>query len=140
MGPRLALIRAIERARLRAGRVRADLNDRRDRTVAPIDDSLATCFVVGCGNSGTTLLAARLGNHPAIHVLPTETTVLRPRRRLRDARGRLAGWMAAARADGASVLVEKTPKHIHDIARLRRLVPVARVIVVQRNPSTPACR
>lgn len=134
MDAHLALVRAIERGRLRSGRARADLNDWRDRAVPPIDDDLCTCFVVGCGNSGTTLVAARLGNHPVIHVLPTETTVLRPRRRLGQARERLAGWMAVARDGGASVLVEKTPKHIHDIARIRRLVPEARVIVVQRNP------
>jgi len=134
MSPRLAIEDLIGRARLRAGRWRAALDDWRDAGVPPIADAMPACFVVGCGNSGTTLVAARLGNHPAIHVLPTETTVLRPRRRLGRARERLTGWMAAARAAGASVLVEKTPKHIHDIARIRRLLPEARVIVVQRNP------
>jgi hypothetical protein len=134
MPPRLAIERLVGRTRLRAGRLRAAFNDWRDGDVPPITDPMVTCFVVGCGNSGTTLVAARLGNHPAIHVLPTETTVLRPRRRLGQARRRLTGWIAAARAAGAAVLVEKTPKHIHDTARIRRLLPEARLVIVQRSP------
>jgi hypothetical protein len=42
--------------------------------------------------------------------------------------------MAQARAAGARVLLEKTPKHVHAAARIRRLLPEARMIVVLRNP------
>lgn len=110
------------------------LNEWLDRNVAPIEAPLATGFVVGCGNSGTTLVAARLGNHPQVFVIPHETGLFRPSRRLGRARWQVLDWMAKARASGASVMLEKTPKHVHAAARIRRLLPEARMIVVLRNP------
>ena len=107
---------------------------RLDRDVAPIAAPLTTAFVVGCGNSGTTLVAARLGNHPRAFVIPQETGLFRPTRGLWRARRRLLGWMDEARAEGAQVLIEKTPKHVHAAERIRSLLPEARLIVVVRNP------
>lgn len=110
------------------------LRERLDRGVGPIVDPLAAAFVVGCGNSGTTLVAARLGNHPAVLVIPSETNVFEPRRSLGRARARLEAAMGEARAAGRTHLVEKTPKHVHAVARFRRLLPEARVVAVVRNP------
>jgi Sulfotransferase family len=120
--------------RLRYSLLRDALQARRDRAVPPIKDALATCFVVGCGSSGTTLLAARLGNHPEVLALREESNLFAPRRSLAAARARLAGWMAAARERGARVLVEKTPKHVHAVGRIRRLLPEARIVVMLRDP------
>jgi len=41
-------------------------------TVTPVPRPKAWVFVVGCYNSGTTLLAQMLGEHPCISALPTE--------------------------------------------------------------------
>jgi hypothetical protein len=120
--------------RLAATRGWCALNDGLDRDVPPLDAPLATGFVVGCGNSGTTLVAARLGNHPRAFVIPHETGMFRPTRRLARTRRKLQAWMHEARAAGARVVIEKTPKHVHAIGRLRRLLPEARVILVVRNP------
>jgi len=115
-------------------RLRAGVNDWLDRDLPAMVTPVEACFVVGCGNSGTSLVAARLGLHPQILSVPRETGLFRPSRRLRKARDRLGRWFAEAESIGASHLVEKTPKHVHNVNRIRRLLPEARVIVVQRNP------
>jgi hypothetical protein len=117
-----------------ASHLRAGVNDWLDRDLPAMMTPVEACFVVGCGNSGTSLVAARLGLHPAIFAVPRETRVFRPSRRLRHARDRLGRWFAEAERVGASLLVEKTPKHVHNVHRIRRLLPEARVIVVLRNP------
>lgn len=117
-----------------AARLRIGLHDWIDQDVAPIGGAMTTAFVVGCGNSGTTLVAARLGLHPLAWTIPKETGIFRPRRRLRQARRKLGEWLDEAAAVGANVLIEKTPKHVHNVARIRRLLPDARVIAVVRNP------
>jgi hypothetical protein len=115
-------------------RLRAGLHDWLDRDVPAIVSPVEACFVVGCGNSGTSLVAARLGLHPLVFTVPRETGLFRPSRRLRRARDRLGRWLAEAERNGAHHIVEKTPKHVHDVNRIRRLLPEAWVIVVQRNP------
>ncbi len=115
-------------------RVRIALNRRLDRLVLPIPHSDRTAFVIGCGHSGTTLVASRLGNHPAVALIPEETNLFEPRRPLARARRALMAALADAEAHGASMLMEKTPKHVRVTGRLRHLLPEARLIVVVRNP------
>ena len=115
-------------------RLRIALNRRLDPRVPPIPDSADFAFVLGCGHSGTTLIASRLGNHPAVALIPEETNLFEPRRPLRRARTHLVAALAAARRDGRSMLLEKTPKHVRVTGRLRHLLPEARLIVVVRNP------
>ncbi len=117
-----------------ADRIRIGLNARLDRGVPPIEGSAGFAFVVGCGHSGTTLIASRLGNHPGIALIPEETNLFEPRRPLARARRDLISARAGAVAAGRSLLLEKTPKHIRVTGRLRRLLPEARLIVVVRNP------
>ncbi len=109
-----------------------------DRGVQPIPSGaypVSTCFVVGCGHSGTTLLAARLGNHPKIMAIPEETSMfLQVKRRLSTARARISQALEQGADVGAACLVEKTPKHVHSVDRIRRILPDAQVIVVLRNP------
>src|SRR6218665_2266888 len=40
------------------------------------ENRVPVCFVVGCGHSGTTLLAAKLGNHRDILGIGRETGIL----------------------------------------------------------------
>ncbi len=117
-----------------ADRLRIALNARLDARVPPIPDSAGFAFVLGCGHSGTTLIASRLGNHPAIALIPEETNLFEPRRPLARARRDFLAARAAAQAAGRSLLLEKTPKHVRVTGRLRRLLPEARLIVVVRNP------
>ncbi len=114
--------------------LRIALNRRRDAGVPPIAESAAFAFVVGCGHSGTTLIASRLGNHPAVALIPEETNLFEPRRPLGRARRALVAALAAARRDGREMVLEKTPKHVRVVGRLRHLLPESPVIAVVRNP------
>jgi hypothetical protein len=114
--------------------LRIALNRRLDPGVPAIPDSAAFAFVVGCGHSGTTLVASRLGNHPGVALIPEETNLFEPRRPLRRARHTLVAAREAAQRDGRGMVLEKTPKHIRVVGRLRHLLPDARLIVVVRNP------
>lgn len=124
---------AVELLHARLGRWRAAMRDRVS-PAAQIAGGMPACFVVGCGNSGTTLLASRLGLHPAIYTVPVESTAFRPHRRLAYGRDRLLRWMAEAEAAGASQIVEKTPRHVHTVHRIWALLPEARIVAVVRNP------
>jgi hypothetical protein len=114
--------------------LRIALHLRLDARVAPIHDSAGFAFVLGCGHSGTTLIASRLGNHPKVALVPEETNLFEPRRPLATARRALLTARAEAAADGDSLLLEKTPMHVRVTGRLRRLLPEARLVVVVRNP------
>lgn len=122
------------RPSLWAARAQAALTAWRDRFVAPLGQEGDCAFVVGCGNSGTTLVASRLGTHPLVRLIPAETNLFEPRRPLARARARFLHETAAARAEGKALVVEKTPKHVHALARIRRLLPGARFVGLVRNP------
>lgn len=117
-----------------ADRLRIGLNAGLDRAIPAIPESAGFAFVLGCGHSGTTLVASRLGNHPAIALIPEETNIFEPRRSLARARRALVAARATARREGRQMVLEKTPKHVRVVGRLRRLLPEARLIVVVRNP------
>ena len=57
-----------------------------DRFVPAIPESAAFAFVLGCGHSGTTLVASRLGNHPRGRADPGGDQLFEPRRPLGRAR------------------------------------------------------
>jgi Sulfotransferase family len=115
-------------------RLRIAMQARLDRQVTPIGESDAFGFVLGCGHSGTTLVASRLGNHPEVALIPEETNLFEPRRPLAAARRRLVAARAEAQAAGRRLVLEKTPKHVRVAGRIRRLLPEARLIVIVRNP------
>lgn len=109
--------------------------------VGPLDSLVPTLrhvvqpvFVIGCGHTGTTLITARLGNHPAIAVIPKETSWFIPTRLLWLSRYRFRCELDKALVDGKSVLVEKTPKHVHCVERISQLLPQAKFIYMTRNP------
>lgn len=102
--------------------------------VRTVPDSAEFCFVTGCGHSGTTLLASKLGLHPRVLLISRESNIFSPQRDLRLARVIVQEWQAFARQEGRSVILEKTPKHVHSAGRIRRLLPESRIIVVVRNP------
>lgn len=100
----------------------------------PVDNSAAFCFIVGCGNSGTTLLAAKLGNHPDIFLVARESHVFSPTVSSGCTRAVLEEWQHFAHYTRKSVVLEKTPKHVHAIGRIRHLLPDSKLLVIVRNP------
>jgi hypothetical protein len=102
--------------------------------IAPMPHSETFAFVAGCGHSGTTLVASKLGLHPQVLLISRESNIFLPSHGLRLARVILQEWLAFARQDHRTLIVEKSPKHIQAVRRLRRLLPGARIVAVARNP------
>lgn len=105
-----------------------------DVAIVPMSHSETFAFVAGCGHSGTTLLASKLGLHPQVLLISRESNVFLPSQGLRLARVILQEWLAFARQEHRTLIVEKSPKHIQAVRRLRRLLPGARIVAVARNP------
>lgn len=108
--------------------------DRGFESLAELRTNRVVVFVVGCGHTGTTLLSAKLGNHSQIHVVENETSAFIPEHGLVAAHREASLWLQAMEAQQRKVLVEKTPKHVHCVARIRRIFPQAKFIVMTRNP------
>jgi hypothetical protein len=105
-----------------------------DAFIKPILAPGERVFVAGCGHSGTTLLAARLGNLAPVCLIPYETGLFFPARSLRRARSKYIAWIAENKRQGKRVIVEKTPKHIHCWERILKLLPGSKLILMARNP------
>lgn len=105
-----------------------------DWMVRPVKTELDMCFVVGCGHSGTTLLASKLGQHPSILTIGRETGLFFPNRPLLWTKGACIEWLYFAKADDKAVVVEKTPKHVHCLGRIRKLLPESKLILMSRGP------
>lgn len=105
-----------------------------DPLVRPFAPSLSTAFVVGCGHSGTTLLAAKLGRLAGCFVPGWETSIFLPDHGLAWSKAAFGALLKSAETSGHQVILEKTPKHVHCASRIRRLLPAARFLVMTRNP------
>src|SRR5262245_13800024 len=99
------------------------------------DCSVRMIFVCGCGHSGTSLVTAMLGAHEKIYSI-TEETYLFIKDGLSDEDIKTAfrrKYVPFAKAKNASVLCEKTPRHIRSLDRLRMVFPGARIIIPVRD-------
>lgn len=105
-----------------------------DPWVKPLETPLKTAFVVGCGHSGTTLLAAKLGRLEGCHVPGWETNIFLPDRGLIWSKAACAALLKTAETTGGKLMLEKTPKHVHCASRILSLLPQARFLVMTRNP------
>ncbi|RWL22566.1 MAG: sulfotransferase [Mesorhizobium sp.] len=90
-----------------------------------------TGFVCGCGHSGTTLIATILASHADVFLPFEETNVFFKWAPL--ALYRYSKLKRAAIGAGKSVLLEKTPRHIRRVDRIRRLVPGAKFVMPVRD-------
>jgi len=93
-------------------------------------------FVVGCGHSGTTLMASLLGAHPNIYCLPRETYWFLNNPKL-DQEYPQARRDAAD--EGKTLVCEKTPKHVYRIDEIKRRFPNARFVAMVRDGRDVAC-
>ena len=100
----------------------------------PYVTEIDTCFVVGCGHSGTTLLAAKLGSSPECLLINRETGVFLPAKGLHCSREIIREWIYITRFLEKRCLIEKTPKHVHFVHRIMRVFPNSRILAVVRNP------
>ncbi len=106
------------------GEPQAELGAARDRLKA-------VAFICGCGHTGTSLLANILAAHPDIYVPLRETAAfIGPRR---TARAAVAALLGEAIDSGRPALVEKTPRHIRHLGRIRAWAPGAKLVMPVRD-------
>ncbi len=105
-----------------------------NRFVTPHKSRTRFVFVCGCGHSGTTLTAARLGNHSEVLLIGRETNAFFPENGVLCSKRLVADWDYFAQAAGKSMVVEKTPKHVQCVRNIRRVVPSAKLVLTVRNP------
>jgi hypothetical protein len=91
-------------------------------------------FVCGCGHSGTSLMASKIGLHSEVFFVGRETHLFAPSNGSHCIKRRLLDWDHFAYASRRTLVLEKTPKHVQSIKRIKRFVPAARIIVMVRNP------
>lgn len=103
-------------------------------SVAPLRTDRKVGFIAGCGHSGTTLLTAKLSTHPAVFTVGRESNNFSILRNLYCSREILREWCYTAEQQGKTHVLEKTPKHVHTIGRILRVLPQARIILMVRNP------
>lgn len=97
-----------------------------------LGNSVQPIFVVGCGHSGTTLMASMVADHSGVLGIGEETGVfLRSREYML---GAIDQWGTLARQLGNSAFVEKTPIHVRFLGRMLRYVPNCRVVYIVREP------
>ncbi|MBZ2190308.1 sulfotransferase [Alcanivorax sp. JB21] len=111
------------------------LEDLLSRNIPHGDSSPPIVLVVGCGHSGTTLISARLGNHPDVLAIGRETRLLFPNRNSLSAASRIIDeWFYFCEHLNKKVVLEKTPKHIHLVERMASLTDNFKVVAMVRNP------
>jgi hypothetical protein len=98
-------------------------------------DAPPMIFVCGCGHSGTSLITAMLGVHKDIYAITEETALFTTGLANDDIREQFRQRYAPRVAEkGAHFLCEKTPNHIHHLARIRATFPGALIVVPVRDP------
>lgn len=105
-----------------------------NRFILPFNADVDYVFVCGCGHSGTTLTAARIGNHSQSFLIGRETGQLMAPAGLFTIRRVLQEWAYFTEANGKKFVVEKTPKHIYSVKNILRILPNAKFIINVRNP------
>jgi hypothetical protein len=89
-----------------------------------------TTFICGCGHSGTSLLANMFASHPDVYVPLRETeTFLSATQFPRKWSALVADW----RENGRIHLVEKTPRHVRCLDRIRETVATAQFVIMVRD-------
>ncbi|HYD64547.1 sulfotransferase [Azospirillum sp.] len=122
-------------------------DNRRDRTLPPPEryEGGNLVFIVGAPRSGTTWLLNLLAAHPdavaatvdnldiRINDKTTqETNIFTPNRALSDAEI-AARFQRLSQANPGKVVVEKTPYHLLQVDRIRRVFPRAALVLVLRD-------
>lgn len=101
-----------------------------------IDGSARPVFVVGCGHSGTTVMATTLARHDGLDFVPYESRIFHFSNSCHDIAAFFERQFAHARNRR---VLEKTPRHVENINRIFRLFPMAQIIVMMRDGRDVAC-
>lgn len=90
-------------------------------------------FVVGCGNSGTTLTATILSRHQEAFPIGYESSFFFPTHGLNFSKKMSIMIDMLSKQNGKSFFIEKTPKHALCLNRIFKILPHAKIIYVLRD-------
>ena len=94
-------------------------------------------FIVGCGHSGTSIMLAILGNHPALYPIPYESALfLKPPSQIEAT---MLQWDTECIADNKRRWIEKTPPHIFQIQKFLKYRPQSQFILMLRDGRDVVC-
>ena len=98
-------------------------------------DIKTATFIIGCGHSGTTLLANMFACHPLVYVPLRETETFISKKFHESDRFEEKWWSMyeELHATGKLHLIEKTPRHLLVMNRIRKHVPIAKFIIMVRD-------
>lgn len=102
--------------------------------VSPIKSDIRFCFVVGCGHTGTTLLTSVIAKSDMCMTIGRETSRFSPSLSLATSKAVAEEWIYFSKFLQKKMVVEKTPKHVHCLHRIKKILPDSKVIVITRNP------
>jgi len=91
-------------------------------------NNLKLISISGCGHSGTTLTATVLGTHKNLLLIPVET------RMFIDNPYDINSFITNNYSDKKTMIVEKTPKHIYVVDKIKQEYPDAKFIFNIRDP------
>ena len=95
-------------------------------------DSENMIFIVGCGRSGTTLLTARFGNLPNVHVMPAETECFLPPISAMERQQKFVSYFQTAKALNKLIIVEKDAQ-AHSLCETHQEICATRPIYRHRE-------
>lgn len=87
-------------------------------------------FVLGCGHSGTTLVANILSKNSTVYCPPVETNLMFADRTTDEI---LFDMQVAAKSLGKHRIVEKTPKHVLYIDKMLSIFPDSKFVIPVRD-------
>ncbi|WP_353252925.1 sulfotransferase [Salinisphaera sp. PC39] len=102
--------------------------------VTPLTTDKRHIFICGCGHSGTTLLAAKLALATDALLIARETNAFLPEVGAYCAKRIVIEWNYFANWADKDFIIEKTPKHVHCIPRIAKVLPSAKIVLITRNP------
>lgn len=88
-------------------------------------------FIVGCGNSGTSILLSILGNHSKIYAIPDESYIFYDK--IKNIFKLLSLWIYDTKSKNKSIILEKTPRHLHCIDSIKQIFPHSKFIFITRD-------
>lgn len=102
--------------------------------------SVGPVIIVGMSHSGTSIMQREVSRHPAIYALGSgkgdQESYLWAKNAGNSTHVRymLSTWAAACVAAGKTTWVEKTPKHLVFVPRIREDLPHAKLLIMVRDP------
>ena len=104
------------------------------RIVGSFQNDKKFIFIIGCGHSGTTLLAREIGKCNDVLLVPRETNWFVKCINYSGLRSNLRDIETIATSLNKNFIVEKTPKHIHQIDILQAALDETILVSIIRNP------